>query len=361
MRVEDVNIPKARSGILAAVSDWLKLLALIVLVAEAVILIAMRITPSSNPLTSWYPVFMLLFLIVVVVGVFWDRYTQRSTALTLTVSDRKVSVETSDMTVPTEEMKRYDIDAMFVDSQNGFMFPKFKSQLWSKPQYLSSGELFLKFGLIQDLDAIEEAKKGAAVLPLGTMMIESRHLLFEEADPIECQLTDETSNPVAETTIQRMIALLEKDGKGLNEEQVRELRKALIRRGGGSDKLKLVPEQFKVHNTFSVSIFDKSLARESPIQPNLANVFLLEVKGSGETVDNLVANTRSILWGSSQTLTNVMVKGKLRELTTYRMSNLVESDERLFKLQISFSPQTESSIAVWEELKEVFDSFRMIV
>ena len=63
-----------RTKILAAVSDWLKLLTLIVLVAEFLMLAAMKMTPENNPIHSWYPIFMLAFLAVIVVGVFFERY-----------------------------------------------------------------------------------------------------------------------------------------------------------------------------------------------------------------------------------------------------------------------------------------------
>jgi hypothetical protein len=50
---------------------------LVVLVAEAVMITAMSMTPDSSPLKNWYPVFMLLFLLVPVVGLFFDRHKER--------------------------------------------------------------------------------------------------------------------------------------------------------------------------------------------------------------------------------------------------------------------------------------------
>lgn len=67
-----------RNGTIPLITNWLKLLALVVLVAEAVILAAMSMTPDSNPLKSWYPVFMLLFLLVPVIGLFYDRQMERT-------------------------------------------------------------------------------------------------------------------------------------------------------------------------------------------------------------------------------------------------------------------------------------------
>jgi hypothetical protein len=81
MSTPDTFRPKeSRVLTLAAVSDWLKLLALIVLVAEVVIPIAMWQTPKESSIRAWYPVFMLLFLVVIVIGVFVDRYFSQKLA-----------------------------------------------------------------------------------------------------------------------------------------------------------------------------------------------------------------------------------------------------------------------------------------
>tara|TARA_R110000868_G_scaffold37111_2_gene131294 strand:- start:2218 stop:3114 length:897 start_codon:yes stop_codon:yes gene_type:complete len=63
---------KERMGILSSLSDWLKLLGLIVLVAEATILTAIA-TDFETSFKGWYPVAMLLFLAVIVIGIFIDR------------------------------------------------------------------------------------------------------------------------------------------------------------------------------------------------------------------------------------------------------------------------------------------------
>lgn len=66
----------SRNSIISEISDWLKLLALVVLVAEAAIIAAMKLTPTDKAIHGWYPVFMLAFLVVIVVGLFFDRYQQ---------------------------------------------------------------------------------------------------------------------------------------------------------------------------------------------------------------------------------------------------------------------------------------------
>lgn len=70
----------SRKGIIAEISDWLKLLALVVLVAEAAIIAAMKLTPTNNAIHAWYPVFMLVFLVVIVAALFFDRHQQSASS-----------------------------------------------------------------------------------------------------------------------------------------------------------------------------------------------------------------------------------------------------------------------------------------
>lgn len=346
---------QSKVGILAAVSDWLKLLALVVLVAEGMIIVAMQLTPDTNPLKQWYPVFMLLFLIIVVVGVFIDRFTQTKlgSELTLAVGEREISVETNKIRAATDELEQVDDDLMFVDSQNGFMFRRPISPLWSEPQYLTSGELLLKMGVLENLEGWNAAKEAAAIIPMGRMISEAKYVLFQHGDSLKVELTDETSNKVVDSVVERTINLIEQEGEEVDLEFVRDLRKQIILANNP-------PEKYKFGNTFSVSIFDKALAQNSPVEVSLGNFFLFLVKQTGQTVDGLAANERSILWGASQTLTSVLVNAKLGELTTYYLNNLVEHGSRFYQLSISFSPQTEGSIVVWEQLREVLNSFRII-
>jgi hypothetical protein len=70
------GLSEAKSSILNAVSDWIKLLALLALVGEGVILVAMGLAPEESSLRPWYAVMMFLLLVTIVVGVFFDRYLQ---------------------------------------------------------------------------------------------------------------------------------------------------------------------------------------------------------------------------------------------------------------------------------------------
>lgn len=343
-----------RTGILSAVSNWLKLLALIVLVGEAVIIAAMGLTPSSHPLFSWYPLFMLLFLVVIVVGVFIDRAGERKERkLTLPVGDKEVSIDTDKTMLPKSETALLDVESNYIDSQRGFTLKRPTLPGWSAPEQLDMGGYALKVGLIENIEKWNENKEAAAVVPMGRMLVEAGVVLFEYGKPIELELTDDTSNVVVDTVINRLIDYSKKEGVQPTDKQIRDFRKGMIRGG-------MKFERLMVHNSFAVIIFEKELAQNSPIVLNLANLFLKLTSQVIPSLNNLASNEDSIMFGYGQTLTKVLVNKTLREVTTYSVSRLLQSEKRMFQLAINWSPQTEADISVWEELKGMLGSFRVI-
>jgi hypothetical protein len=78
---------ESKASIIGAVSDWLKLLALIVLVSEGVLAAAYYSTKDTDPFRKYFFPLMIAFLALIVVGVFVDRalvsrapYSQASAA-----------------------------------------------------------------------------------------------------------------------------------------------------------------------------------------------------------------------------------------------------------------------------------------
>ncbi len=74
-----------RVGILGAISDWLKLLALIVLAAEAFLTTVVVRTGQADPYAIWG----IGLLGLIVIGLFYDRYLQSR----LVSGDRSIEPE----------------------------------------------------------------------------------------------------------------------------------------------------------------------------------------------------------------------------------------------------------------------------
>lgn len=345
---------KDRKGILSEISNWLKLLGLIVLVSESVIIAAMSTTPKDQAIHKWYPLFMLLFLLVIVVGLFVDRYLKRRSdeILKLKLGDKEVEVNTSSMVVSevTEDIVSTKI---FSDSAKGFLFERPESKGWNKPTILNTHELLIKLGLFSEDTDPEEIKAGSALIPLGKMFIEGFNIIIDYEEAIDCEITDQTSNSVIDTFIERTIDQIKNAGEELPDEaEITALRQQLLLQNFNIKK-------FKTQNTFAIHAYDKTLAADSPIKPTLPNVFVYLTKIQPNQIDKLVSNDQSILWGTQQTLTNVKIGDTLRELNTFTMNALFENDRYIFELNIVYSPQTDAPIHIWDELKNILYSFKI--
>jgi hypothetical protein len=236
-------------------------------------------------------------------------------------------------------------DLMFNDLSRGFRFQLPTSAGWSAPKELTFWDMLMMIGL--SAEHVEMAKLGIQVLPMGRMMAESSVVYVGYGEPVYATLTDTSTTKALETFISRFRAVI---GEEFDEEDAAEIRKAAI-------KQQLPMSTLRVQNSISVMTMNKALARESPIQPTLANLYITLVQQGGGAVDKLVANDHSIMWGSTQTLRNVEIDGDLRELTANTMSLLTEGEDAFYQVSIYYSPQTENPLLVWNELQEVAQSF----
>jgi hypothetical protein len=92
---------EGRVGMLVAVSDWLKLLALMVLSAEAVLGLLLARCNADDPLRPWFLVSMLAFFALITVGIFFDRYVQHGSVRSGMVTRQDVATEAAAEDVDT--------------------------------------------------------------------------------------------------------------------------------------------------------------------------------------------------------------------------------------------------------------------
>ncbi|MHA2066991.1 MAG: hypothetical protein ACXABY_21705 [Candidatus Thorarchaeota archaeon] len=351
---------EGKGGILAAISTWLQLLGLVVLAAEAVILAAIAVTPESNPLAPWYPVFMLLFLLVLIFGVFFDRFTERRSHLLVSTEGisselrEPISVEMSSKSITKREVeKKLDPKTAIIRQEDGFTFKLPKRLDWSEPRSLTRRELMQQKGLEMSPDHWEELNKSIARHPLGKMILEAKNLLITCGPSIEIQFSEKSSSEVIDARIEALIAQLEEDGKEVDEEFIAESRKFLLE---GSYKI----DHVRIQNSFIVTVFDKVKAKDLVMKPNLGTVFLTLVSGVIDKIDSLRADEDVVSWKTSPAVTNVLIDNQLRNLEVLMVFRLTESDDKLFLVAMEYSHQTKVHPDAWQDLLDMFDSFRMI-
>ncbi|MDN3670500.1 hypothetical protein QWY93_14350 [Echinicola jeungdonensis] len=342
-----------RSTILAEISNWLKLLGLVVLVAEGVIILAMNLTPAEHPISTWYPVFMLLFLIIIVVGIFMDRFHKRnveSSNLKLELGSRELSIQTGKKL----EKQRQDVNqADFIDNKLGFALTRPQMKYWKPPEYLNHKDYLIKTGLIQE-EHWQNIVAAAQVMPFGKMLTESETVLFQYGESIKINFTENSTTELIDKHLERLSNFYVSHGeKPLSEEEAKKLREDLFY--GQLDLSKMV-----FSNSFVVQVLDKNLALKSPIEPNLPNLFAAIQRTIFEPLDQLISNKASILWGSTNKIKHIKIEEEEQDITIYRMNRMLENEGNFYQLQIQWSPESKAAISIWEELKKMFETFKLI-
>jgi hypothetical protein len=166
---------------------------------------------------------------------------------------------------------------------------------------------------------------------------------------VDVEITDETSNELLDRFLKSVSEAALQENVKLSPADIRGIRRRL-----------LMVDRLKFSNEFVVNVFDKSIARKIPVKLSLASLFVLAAPALGLNVDHLVANEQSILTGVSVVLNNAKVNGQKKDFQVNRWVLFVENKERYFQVEIAYSPQVDPSIKIWEELRRVLSSFKVI-
>ena len=301
----------------------------------------------AKPSNKTHPVYVAVTSIIATIS----QMEAERKKLRLEVGDVALSVQSPSLVNADLDHVSKGKSNFLLDSEYRFGFELPTTPGWSKPERMDLWRFLLHIGLSQDI--VEAVQKGMPLLPMGQMLAETSVLWMAHGEPIVATITEETTTKPLEVFLERFKKLTEDFGQTLDEGQIAEIRKTAIRQ-------QLPMSSFRVQNSFAVLTMQKELARKSPLKPTLANLFLqLSQQGGGGPVDKLVANEGSILWGSTVTLRNVEIDGELRELTANTMNLLTEGKDYFYQVGIYYSPQTEDSLIVWNQLQTMAQSFNI--
>jgi len=339
--------------ILPAVSSWLKLLALIVLVAATFVIVAMIITPNDNPNYAVYPYMLLGLLLVVILGVFVDRQNERdsrkSEGTLRRTNDNKLVIEEKTSKNVLEK------NPNFVDSKLGFKIYYAMKDNWKKPEYLEYKELLIKLGVTTDgQDGDELINLILLTNPYGNMFVQSDNIIYQYGENLEIEFLADSTTQEIEDYLKRLENFLkDNEGQQLTEEDKQEQRQKLFLGDLGITKL-----YFPV--SLSIQILQKELAVTSMSKPNLPNLLKSLIAITREPIEQLSSFDNSIIWITRMKMLNVKVNGIKGNFTIYRTYKLIETKDKLLLLQIQWSPESDSAIEVWNELSGMLDSFALI-
>jgi len=184
------------SKILPAISTWLILLGLIVLVAATFIIIAMLITPKDDRNFAIYPYALLGLLLIIIIRVFFDRKNERDTKK----REGTLDITNENKVIITEKTSKnvLEKDQNFTDSRLGFKMYYPNQENWQKPQYLEYKNFIIKLGLISnDTQGDEFINTIKSNHPYGNMVVKSDNIIFQYGKDLEIEfLTDSTTQEI---------------------------------------------------------------------------------------------------------------------------------------------------------------------
>ncbi len=351
-----------RSSILNAISDWLKLVGLVVLVVEALLLLAMALTPVEDPIFKWYPITMILLAILVIVLLFFDRRDERETSIqkihaeatverirqqTVVVASNEVQVDSTSIGAELDE----GADA-YTDSLLGYSFNKPKGDGWNDPERISYGQFIRKLYNQEDLS--DEVIKNNANLnsPYGNLMFHSKILEIQYGEDYTVDFNENTTTDMVEYAIAKHVEDLKNSGEEVSEEEIIETRRQL-------NQTDVIPSVSFTPN-IRIMTMSKDNLDVSFLDTGLPNLFMHLQTTVQESMESLSADEDSILWTTANKLNNVSFQGEdYNAFYIYRLYRLLQSEKYLYLVAAQWSPQLKSAVFAWDSIKKSFESFKV--
>lgn len=348
------NWLKEWKNILPQISNSIKLLGLIVLALSTLITFVFISTPSKDRNFAIYLYVLFGLLLVVIVGIFIDRQSERKAKKSnekTFVLNEKNELEIQKNPIEVEKISSPN----FFDSGCGFKVYHPEKSEWKKPERLTYKELLIKVGLAKNNEEANQMLEIARLSnPFSNLFMSSTNIMFQFGNDIEIEFINESTTQSIEDYLNKAKKYLkETEGKELSEEEIQSQRKELFNGDGSTSKI-----IFPIN--LNICVLQKKGAENSVKKLNLPNLLMATVGVTGESIEHLSASENSIICITRIKMLNVKVNGTAENFTIYRTYKFISSKEQIFILQIQWSPESDSAIEVWNELKKMQDSFTIM-
>ncbi|MCB0397576.1 MAG: hypothetical protein KDD36_13050 [Flavobacteriales bacterium] len=308
--------------------------------------------------------FMVFSLIMLVITVVSDKATAGA-ALKITFGNTALNL----FEPSVKSQSDLSSNDYFIDSQLGIAFKK-PSDKWTKVKAGRTMEELLRIsGLTESVD---EIRPQLSRNPYGQMLLDIDFFFFElPTEALPLVYTDSAGNDFINSIIEEsrnetpyekfrsfypdsMANLMGEDSihrvyDFMLENEMASLRRDLV----GIDSLRITER-------FQLIAYDKSLLAphvSNLTLPGFTNIFM---QIFGVSMEKLVASENGILMGSSITMDNMKLDGKVQTVTINRWVYFTESDSHFFLAEINHCPQLQSNVSYWDELQEVLESLTLV-
>ena len=351
-----------RSSILDSVSNWIKLVALIVLVMEAILLLAMTLTPASEPIFTLYPILMLLLALAVLAALFMDRLQHRKSDIEkikatteLQRVQQTVKVDTMEISVDSEKSTTKELETganMFTDNMLQFSFKKPAGDGWQAPKFIKYAD-FVRNTYFTNLpdDQLEELI--TANSPYGKLFFNAKIVSVVFGEPKAIEMDENTSTESIENYLSNMVEKYKKEGTEVAEEEIKEARVKLNQ----TENISKIG--FAVD--FKIMAMDKNDMDTPFLDNSLPNLFLNFGSIIKEPIDSLKTDDNSLLWTTKNKLKYIHLDGEpYGSFSIYRLYRLLKNDDYIYFCSAQWSPQIEGAHFAWDSLKKSFESFKIL-
>jgi len=267
---------------------------------------------------------------------------------------REIRVE--HLTTSAATAQSTDPATHYIDSAHGFLFSRPKSDAWGQPESISGMSKIVPARMEVSPEILHEILRQMSQLPFGKMLIEQSLIRLRTGHVLKVEFTGESTTDPVEAVIEQLRPALIEQNPGASSENIEaELVKTRISlvRGDGDVR------SMQFSNEFCVTWLDKSLLPVN-FTPTLARIFLQIAMPFVAMAVDLRRHEKSITLTMRSDLRKVLVNGQKTDLSIERWLLLTERKDYFYMVEIAFSPQTQDSLAVWEDLRAMIDSFRLI-
>jgi len=272
------------------------------------------------------------------------------------------------------EANKYDGDDYYIDENKTFLFALPKTEGWSEPiimnglrAYIEKAgletnktnvESFLKWNPYRDLlkcifvdlsvhpylDMVQCLDRSLLNSPYGIMLKMSYSTVLEFGQPFEVEVKVNEGAPFNIFTKATSDSSASPDSAQASEIDTTEDEYTTL----------------SYVNYFNITVLDKSAIPMDDDQLTLANYFLKNTINLSSNAEKLIANENNMLFTSSLEFKGARFMEWSRDIKIKRWVRMLEEPDKLYILEMAYSPDTDPKKVIWNDLKLIFESFALV-
>jgi len=178
----------------------------------------------------------------------------------------------------------------------------------------------------------------------GMMLQMSSSTIFEYGEPINIQISPEFRTPLT--------GILPAQSQKVPDS----LRDTLLIQDVKAPKY----VDLSFVNYLNITVLDKSKVPLDEEKMSLANYFLKNMINLSSNAEKIIANENMMLFTSSLDFENARFGDLTRDFRIHRWVRMIEEPTMLFIIEMTYCPDTDENMEIWNDQKRMFESFGLL-